>query len=83
MVLVAVIILLIGVCVWGIFGYWVYEVSADTELDERARSLIIFHYYNGATLKSIADDMNMSYANAKVIHKKALRSLQAALSENL
>ncbi len=53
------------------------------ELDERERSLIIFHYYNGSTLKSIADDMNMSYANAKVIHKKALKSLQAALSENL
>ena len=46
-------------------------------LKERARDLIVLHYYNGHTLKEVAEMMSMSYINAKVIHKKALESLQA------
>lgn len=55
------------------------EQLADAleSLDERSRDLIILHYYSGLTLKEIADRMQMSYPNAKVIHKKALRALQA------
>ena len=59
------------------------EQLADAleSLDERSRDLIILHYYDGLTLKEIAYRMQMSYPNAKVIHKKALRALQAFLGE--
>ncbi len=59
------------------------EQLADAleSLDERSRDLIILHYYSGLTLKEIADRMQMSYPNAKVIHKKALRALQAFLGD--
>ena len=46
-------------------------------LKERARDLIVLHYYTGHTLKETAEMMGMSYINAKVIHKKVLESLQA------
>lgn len=59
------------------------EQLADAleSLDERSRDLIILHYYSGLTLKEIADRMQMSYPNTKVIHKKALRALQAFLGD--
>lgn len=59
------------------------EQLADAleSLDERSRDLIILHYYSGLTLKEIADRMQMSYPNAKVIHKKALRAMQAFLGD--
>lgn len=59
------------------------EQLADAleSLDERSRDLIILHYYDGLTLKEIADRMQMSYPNAKVIHKKALRAMQAFLGD--
>ena len=59
------------------------EQLADAleSLDERSRDLIILHYYSGLTLKEIADRMCMSYPNAKVIHKKALRAMQAFLGD--
>ncbi len=53
--------------------------KALEQLDSRLRDLIILHYYDGLTLKDIAEKMNMSYPNAKVLHKKALRSLQKLL----
>ena len=46
-------------------------------LKERERDLIVLHYYSGHTLKTVAEMMGMSYINAKVVHKKALTSLQA------
>ena len=46
-------------------------------LKEKERDLIVLHYYTGHTLKTVAEMMGMSYINAKVIHKKALTSLQA------
>ena len=46
-------------------------------LKEKERSLIVLHYYTGHTLKEVAEMMGMSYINAKVVHKKALTSLQA------
>ena len=53
--------------------------KALEQLDSRLRDLIILHYYEGMTLKIIAEKMNMSYTNAKVLHKKALNSLQKQL----
>jgi len=46
-------------------------------LKEKERDLLVLHYYKGYTLKMIAEMMDMSYINAKVIHKKALTGLQA------
>lgn len=60
------------------------EVLADAllKLKEKERSLIILHYYRGHTLKTVADMLQMSYINAKVIHKKALSGLRAYYQEN-
>ena len=52
-------------------------VDALLALKEKARDLIVLHYYTGHTLKETAEMMGMSYINAKVIHKKALESLRA------
>ena len=48
-------------------------------LKEKERDLIVLHYYEGHTLKVVAEMMGMSYVNAKVIHKKALTNLRAAM----
>ncbi len=45
-------------------------------LKEKERDLIVLHYYEGHTLKTVAEMMGMSYINAKVIHKKALTGLR-------
>ena len=45
-------------------------------LKEKTRDLIVLHYYTSHTLKEVAEMMDMSYINAKVIHKKALESLR-------
>ena len=54
------------------------DVLADAlmTLKERERDLIVLHYYRGHTLKVVADMMQMSYINTKVIHKNALKQLQ-------
>ena len=46
-------------------------------LKERERDLIVLHYYEGHTLKAVADMLGMSYANVKIVHKKALAGLRA------
>ncbi|MBE5772540.1 MAG: sigma-70 family RNA polymerase sigma factor [Clostridiales bacterium] len=51
--------------------------DALLSLNEKERDLIVLHYYNGHTLKTVAEMMGMSYINAKVIHKKALTGLRA------
>jgi len=51
--------------------------DALMSLKEKERDLIVLHYYSGHTLKTVAEMMDMSYINAKVIHKKALTGLQA------
>ena len=48
-------------------------------LKARERDLIILHYYKGHTLKKTAELMDMSYINAKVVHKKALSALRATM----
>ena len=54
------------------------DVLADAlmTLKERERDLIVLHYYRGYTLKVVAEMMQMSYINAKVVHKNALKQLQ-------
>lgn len=50
--------------------------SALKELNDRDRKLIIMHYYEGKTLKEIAQTLGISYIYAKVLHKKVLLSLK-------
>lgn len=45
-------------------------------LKEKERDLVILHYYKGYKLVEIATMMEMSYVNAKVIHKKALQKIR-------
>ena len=54
--------------------------DALEHIKPRDRDLIILHYYNGYTLKAIAEMMGMSYINAKVIHSKALAFLREKMS---
>lgn len=42
------------------------------KLDERDRKIIVRHYYNGETLKKIAEDLDISYIYVKVLHQKAI-----------
>ena len=46
-------------------------------LSEKERDILILHYYEGHKLKDIAVMMNISYTYAKILHKKALMSLQS------
>ena len=55
--------------------------DALEQLSERERDLIILHYYKGLTLKEVADRMNMSYANVKIIHKKALDRMRGVMEQ--
>ncbi len=65
------------------------EIIANEELEElanalehisvRSRDVIVLHYYGNMTLKDVAQRMGMSYANVKIVHKKALQELKAAL----
>lgn len=48
-------------------------------LPQRDQDLIVLHYFNGLTLKAAAEEMNMSYINAKVVHKKVLTKLKSMM----
>ena len=50
--------------------------DALRQLPERERDLLILRYYDDMTLKDIAVKMGMSYANAKVIHAKAINRMR-------
>lgn len=54
------------------------EILADAleSLDERSRNIVILHYYNGLTLKSISDAIGISYSHTKLLHNKALTELK-------
>lgn len=45
-------------------------------LDERGRDIIILHFYEGRTLKEIAQSMGISYAYVRVLKNNALASLR-------
>ena len=46
------------------------------KLDERERHLIIERYYNNASLKDIASEMNISYSYVKILHNNALKKMK-------
>lgn len=48
-------------------------------LSQRDRDLIILHYFNGLTLKAAAEELDMSYINAKLVHKKILGELKSLM----
>lgn len=50
--------------------------SALEKLDDRSRKLVIMHYYEGRTLKEIAEELDISYIYAKVLHQKVLNKLK-------
>lgn len=50
-------------------------------IPERLRDIVILHYYENLTLKEVAVRMGMSYANVKILHKKALLELRGLLGE--
>ena len=57
------------------------ELAAALEkLPERERMLIVLHYYQEKTLKEVALQLGMSYANVKIVHAKALDKLRKNLS---
>lgn len=51
------------------------------KLSERDRDLIILHYYKHLTLKEAAEELKMSYSNAKLVHNKCLVELKNMMSE--
>lgn len=53
--------------------------GALERLDQRMRDIIILHYYTGLSLKETADRMGMSYANVRLLHKKALAKMRKTL----
>lgn len=53
--------------------------AALNKLPVKERDIIILHYYSNIKLKDVAEKMKMSYANAKVLHKKALTHLHEAM----
>ena len=50
--------------------------QALMRLDERSRALVVLVYYDNKTLKDSAAILRISYANAKIIMKKALAELK-------
>ena len=49
---------------------------ALSQMDERMRDVIILRFYDGKTLREIADNMGISYAYVKVIQNKAFAFLR-------
>ena len=45
-------------------------------LSLQERQIVIFHYYQGFTLKEVADKIEMSYSNCKLLHTKALMKIR-------
>ncbi len=54
------------------------ELLADAleALDERERDIVIGRYYEGRTLRELAERLDISYAYVKVLHNKALSSMK-------
>lgn len=55
--------------------------NALLQLDERARDIIILHYYSDKTLKEIAGMMSISYSYIKLLHADALKALRKIIDE--
>ncbi len=50
--------------------------NALGQLEERERKLIILYYYDGLSLKEIAQKLDLSYSMIKILHKRALDKLK-------
>ena len=50
--------------------------QALEKLEERERSIIILRFYSGRTLKTIAEDMGISYAYVKILQNNAFAKLK-------
>lgn len=50
--------------------------NALSQMEERERDVIILRYYDGKTLREIAEQMGISYAYVKVIQNKAFAFLK-------
>ena len=50
-------------------------------LEKRKHDLIVLRYYEGYSLKRVAEEMNLSYSCSKLIHQKALKCLREWLEE--
>jgi len=59
------------------------EALADAleKLPERERDLILLRYYQGETLRDIANRFGISYSYAKLLQSNALQKLQNLLGE--
>lgn len=55
--------------------------DALAKLDKRERDLIVLHYYKGMTLKEVAQVLNMSYSNTKLVHNKCIVELKGMLGD--
>lgn len=66
-----------------LIGEETLERLADAleQLDQRSHNMIILKYYNHLTLKAVAERMGMSYANAKIVHSRALSRLKNLLGD--
>lgn len=53
--------------------------NALMNLDERERFIVVSHYYKSRKLKDIGEDLQISYAYVKVLHKNALKKLHKCL----
>lgn len=45
-------------------------------IDDRSKKIVVGHYYDGKSLKQLAEELGISYAYIKILHKKALFSLR-------
>lgn len=53
--------------------------KALEELEEREKRIVIQHFYEGATLKEIAKQMDISYSYVKLLLNKAIGKLKKSL----
>lgn len=54
--------------------------DALLKLKEKERQVIVLSYYKNMTLKEVADKLQMSYSNVKILHSSALAKLKDYLS---
>lgn len=57
--------------------------DALMQLEQKERDLIVLHYYEKKTLRSIAEMMDLSYDQTKNVHYKALKQLRKIMKPDL
>lgn len=53
--------------------------EALKRLSEKDRSIIVYRYYDGLSLKEVAEKLHISYSGCKLRHSNALNSLKGYL----